>query len=90
MVGVFFEALISPRPYRPTSYDTRTALEEICGMADKGRLDPGIVKILVMANRKAKPNPSACVISKERRGEPPGDNVYGKMTGDYCADASDG
>lgn len=90
VVSDIYDALISPRPYRPTSYDNRTALEEICDMAEKGILDPGIVKILVVANRRLKANPAASVISKDRRGDPPGDNVYGKMTGDNCPEASAG
>ena len=33
-----YDALLSPRPYRPLSYDNRTALEELTRMADSGSL----------------------------------------------------
>jgi HD-GYP domain-containing protein (c-di-GMP phosphodiesterase class II) len=33
-----YDALVSPRPYRPVSYDNRTALEEIINMAEKNQI----------------------------------------------------
>ena len=36
MVSDVYDALISLRPYRPVSYDNRTALEEITRQADAG------------------------------------------------------
>lgn len=32
-----YGALVSPRPYRPVSYDNRTALEEITKMAENNQ-----------------------------------------------------
>ena len=72
-----YDALISPRPYRPTSYDNRTALEEITGMAERGELGWDVVQVLVAHNRKDRPHYSECRVSSEKRGTPPADNVYG-------------
>lgn len=77
MVSDIYDALISPRPYRPTNYDNRTALDTICGMAEKGDLSWNIVKALIACNRKDKPHYSQCTVAKEKRGTPPDDNLYG-------------
>ena len=72
-----YDALISPRPYRPVPYDNRTALEEITAMAERNALGWDVVKALVALNRKSKPHYSECVVSAERRGTPPPGNSYG-------------
>jgi len=72
-----YDALLSPRPYRPTPYDNRTALEEITEMAQEGKLNWEMVQALVSHNRKDKPHFRECRISKEKRGTPPVDNLYG-------------
>lgn len=72
-----YDALISPRPYRPASYDNRTALEVITDMAERNEISWDIVKALVARNREAKPHYSECTVSKEKRGVPPQRNVYG-------------
>ena len=72
-----YDALISPRPYRPISYDNRAALEEITGMAERNEIGWGVLQILVAHNRKDKPHYSEVRISAERRGTPPPGNVYG-------------
>jgi len=72
-----YDALLSPRPYRPTSYDNRTALEEITEMAQEGKLSSEVVKILVSHNRKDKPHFRECRLSTEKRGIPPAENLYG-------------
>ena len=71
-----FDALISERPYRPQSFDTRTALELIVGMAEKGALDGKVVRALVGFNRKSHPHYTDCELSRERRGSPPPNNLY--------------
>lgn len=71
-----FDALIARRPYRPTSYDVRTALEEITEMATRGRFHWDVVQALVGYNRKSQPHFSELTVSRERRGTPPVDNVY--------------
>lgn len=76
-VSDVYDALISPRPYRASSYDNRTALEEITAMAEKGKFSWDIVKALVAHNRQSKPHPSETTVSPEKRGTPPADNVYG-------------
>ncbi|MBU2520765.1 MAG: HD domain-containing protein [Proteobacteria bacterium] len=72
-----YDALISPRPYRRISYDNRTALEEISVMAEKGKISWEIVQALVAVNRKGQPHYSKCIVSLDKRGIPPPDNVYG-------------
>ena len=77
VVSDIYDALISPRPYRPTSYDNRTALEEITSLAWQGKLNWGVVQALVACNGKSRPHYSECTVSMEKRGSPPADNRYG-------------
>jgi len=72
-----YDALLSPRPYRPTQYDNRAALEEITEMAKGGKLSWEVVQTLVSHNRKDKPHFRECRVSTEKRGTPPADNLYG-------------
>ncbi len=72
-----YDALISPRPYRPIPYDNRTALEEITIMAERNQLSWKVVRALIACNRKSKPLYKTCKISREKRGEPPPQNKYG-------------
>ena len=72
-----YDALLSPRPYRPTPYDNRTALEEIIEMAQGGKLSWDVVQTLVSHNRKDRPHFRECRVSSEKRGIPPADNLYG-------------
>jgi HD-GYP domain-containing protein (c-di-GMP phosphodiesterase class II) len=74
-----YDALVSPRPYRPMSFDNRSALEEITHMAEQNKLSWDVVKVLIAKNRKAQPHFQDCSISKETRGEIPGKNLYGKI-----------
>ncbi|MGD9015748.1 MAG: hypothetical protein PVH30_00090 [Desulfobacterales bacterium] len=75
-VSDVFDALIASRPYRPTSYDLRTALEEITQMAQRGRFRWDVVQALVSFNRSGRPRFDSCTVSDERRGIPPQDNLY--------------
>ncbi len=77
-----YDALISPRPYRQTSYDNRTALEEITVMAEEGAISWEVVQALVAHNRKSKPHYTDCLVSKEKRGKPPDESVYGIIVPD--------
>lgn len=72
-----YDALLSPRPYRVTPYDNRTALEEITEMARVGKLGWELIQALVSHNRKDKPHFRQCRVSTEKRGTPPADNLYG-------------
>jgi HD-GYP domain-containing protein (c-di-GMP phosphodiesterase class II) len=72
-----YDALLSPRPYRLTSYDNRTALEELTRMAEGKALSWEVVRALVAFNRTSKPHYSDCIVSTEKRGKPPDDNRYG-------------
>jgi HD-GYP domain-containing protein (c-di-GMP phosphodiesterase class II) len=72
-----YDALISPRPYRPIAYDNRTALEEITAMCERNEIGWEVVKALVARNRKDRPHYSDCLVSREKRGAPPPGNVHG-------------
>lgn len=77
MVSDVYDALISPRPYRPVSYDNRTALEEITRQAGAGIISETVTRVLVALNRRSQTHFSQCVVSTERRGTPPKNNLYG-------------
>lgn len=72
-----YDALISPRPYRVSVYDNRTALEVITAMAEGGKIRWDVVQVLVSHHRKGKPRPEECKVSVEKRGKPPEGNLYG-------------
>lgn len=71
-----FDALVASRPYRPTAYDLRTALEEITDMASSGAISWDVAKALISCNRKDRPPIRECIVSREKRGTPPKDNLY--------------
>lgn len=77
-----YDALISPRPYRPESYENRTALEEITRMAEMNKIGWEVVKALVAHNRRAKPAFREAEVSNEKRGTPPSPNFYGVVIDD--------
>ncbi len=74
-----YDALISLRPYRPVAYDNRSALEELTRMAEEGQIGWLALKTLIALNRKNRPNYQECEISKEKRGIPPENNLYGMI-----------
>ncbi len=75
-----YDALISARPYRPVSYDNRTALDVLTTMAEKGEVGWRVVKSLIAHNRVSKPKHGEIIASQEKRGTPPLDNLYGKLS----------
>ncbi len=79
IIGVcdIYDALLSPRPHRPTPYDNRTALEQITEMAKQGKLSWDVVQTLVSYNRKDRPHFRECSVSTEKRGIPLADDAYG-------------
>jgi HD-GYP domain-containing protein (c-di-GMP phosphodiesterase class II) len=79
-VSDVFDALISPRPYRPNSYDLRTALEEITLQAENGAVNADVVRALVSCNRNDQPPYTDCDLSHEVRGTPPPGNLYRGIT----------
>jgi HD-GYP domain-containing protein (c-di-GMP phosphodiesterase class II) len=72
-----YDALISPRPYRPVSYDNRTALDEITKMAEMNKIGWDILQALIAHSRKEKPKFDEVKVSSEKRGTPPSQNVHG-------------
>ncbi|MCP3676690.1 MAG: HD domain-containing protein [Deltaproteobacteria bacterium] len=72
-----YDALISPRPYRKTPYDNRTALEVIAGMAERAIFGWDALKALVGWNRKVQTHYSEISISLDKRGTPPSGDFYG-------------
>ena len=72
-----YDALTSPRPYRPVSFDNRSALENITLMAERNEVSWEVVQALVAHNRKAKPHFTECSVSLDKRGTVPLNNVYG-------------
>ena len=75
-----YDALISQRPYRPTSFDNRTALEELTRMAEKGQFQKELVQALISYNRKGHPHYTTVTVSKKKRGSSPADNLYGVIS----------
>lgn len=74
-----YDALVARRPYRPVSFDNRTALEELTWMAQRGEVSWEPVRALVAYNRQKKTGVEEVTISLERRGKPPKQNVYGML-----------
>ena len=72
-----YDALTSVRPYRPVSFDNRSALEEITLMAERNEVSWDVVQALVGHNRKGKPRFTDCVVSLDKRGVVPPGNLYG-------------
>jgi HD-GYP domain-containing protein (c-di-GMP phosphodiesterase class II) len=72
-----YDALTSPRPYRPVSFDNRTALEHITFIAERNEVSWEVVQALVARNRKEKPHFTECIVSLDKRGIIPPNNVYG-------------
>ncbi|MFZ5797884.1 MAG: HD-GYP domain-containing protein [Desulfobulbaceae bacterium] len=74
-----YDALVAQRPYRPISYDNRTAIEELTWMAQRGEIGWEAVQVLVALNRGDGRLAGKIQVSLERRGAPPEQNVYGKL-----------
>ena len=77
-VSDVYDALISPRPFRPESFDNRTALEEVTFMAQRGQISWEVVQALISLNRKDKPYFGSLKVALEKRGTSPQENNYGK------------
>lgn len=74
-----YDALVAQRPYRPVSFDNRTAIEELTIMAENGSIGWEALKVLVAYNRQEKPDPVRLKVSSARRGHIPEKNFYGKF-----------
>ena len=85
-ISDIYDALVSLRPYRPISYDKRSALEEIVVLAENNKVSWDVVKAIVAHSRRDKPHYREVEISLEKRGAPPPGNVYGIITEEPDAD----
>lgn len=74
-----YDALISPRPYRSSSYSNRGALEKITDMALEGQLGWPVVQALISSNRY---HYQEYRVSLEKREAEPKENFYGKTVPD--------
>jgi len=72
-----YDALTARRPYRPVSFDNRTALEHITMMAERNEVRWEVVQALVAHNRKGNKPFTECIVSLDKRGIIPPNNVYG-------------
>lgn len=77
-----YDALLSPRPYRPQAYEHRAAVEELTALSRRGTLGRMAVQALISHVRKEKPPFRTCRISLEKRGTPPARNLYGVFRDD--------
>jgi len=85
-----YDALISARPYRKSSFDNRTAVEELTTMAEEGKIGWEVVRFLVSRSRKGRPPMEECAVSQEKRGIPPEGNLYGIVLEDDAPDLPGG
>ena len=81
-VADIYDALISPRSYRPVSFDNRSALEILTDMAEEGKIQWEPVKAVVARNRSPYRPYNETVISNDKRGTTPPGNVYDKIAED--------
>ena len=84
-VSDIYDALISPRPYRPRAFDNRTALEKITRYAERNQIGWTALRALIARNRKSKPHYLACPVALTKRGTPPAENFYGIIAEDSSA-----
>jgi len=72
-----YDALITPRSYRPVPYDNRAAIEELTRITVARSIGWKPLRCLVALNRSEKPAPKDVVVSTAQRGTPPAQNYYG-------------
>ena len=77
-----YDALVSPRPYRSSPYENRSAIEVITEMGENNILDREVIKALVSINRKVETHYTDCNVSLEKRGKPPLHSSYGVFEND--------
>jgi HD-GYP domain-containing protein (c-di-GMP phosphodiesterase class II) len=75
-VSDIYDALISPRAYRPVSFDNRSAIEILTNMAESGKIQWEPVKAIVARNRSPYVPYNETVISNDKRGTTPPGNIY--------------
>ena len=76
MVCDIYDALISPRPYRPASYGRRCAIEELTRLAKRDQIGWEALKALVAHHRRTEYAPDKIRVSTEFRCLPPANNNY--------------
>jgi len=75
-VSDIYDALISPRAYRPVSFDNRSAIEVLTDMASSGRIKWEPLRSIISRNRRPYVSDREANISREQRGSSPPGNVY--------------
>ncbi|MGD8309888.1 MAG: HD domain-containing protein [Chromatiales bacterium] len=91
IVSDVYDALLSPRPYRPISFDNRSAIDVLTSMAERGKIGWDVLKALLAHNRGVRFRADEIQVSSERRGHPPAGNMYGATLQDgRDQDESDG
>lgn len=81
-IADIYDALISPRAYRPVSFDNRSAIEILTNMAEEGKVKWEPVKAVVARNRSPYRPYNETVISNDKRGTSPPGNIYDKRADD--------
>jgi HD-GYP domain-containing protein (c-di-GMP phosphodiesterase class II) len=80
IVADVYDALLSPRPYRPASFDNRSAIESLTSMAECGKIGWDVLKALLARNRRVRFIADEIQVSGERRGHAPAGNIYGETS----------
>ncbi len=66
-----FDALISPRPFRKSAYDRRSAIDLLWDQALQGIMNPVAVKLLIAYSRREAFDPATLKVSGEAEGWEP-------------------
>jgi HD-GYP domain-containing protein (c-di-GMP phosphodiesterase class II) len=77
-----FDALISERPYRGSSFTIRQALDHIITEANEGKIDKEVVYYLISYVRKEHPRPEELTPYEKRYPLSRSDSTYGKVVPD--------
>ena len=77
-----FDALISERPYRSSTFTTRQALDYLIEDSNAGKIDKDVVYHLISYVRKEHPHPEELIPYQKKNYILPSDSSYGKIIPD--------